>query len=105
MLVRDYFAEERLQRFAASLISRRNITTQLKPLRGGLESSGVAKVEVRAQSNCNLLQVFVVKRLQGRGSREGRVYRAINASQLRSIVPALLGTELLPGGDEYLYLE
>lgn len=71
MLVRDYFVEEGLQRFAASLISRHNISVRLKPLRGGLESSGVAKVEVRAQSNCNVLQVFVVKRLHGRGSREG----------------------------------
>ncbi|HYH45578.1 MAG TPA: phosphotransferase, partial [Thermoanaerobaculia bacterium] len=101
------FAGRRLGRHAEAL------EISLRPLRGGLESAAVARVEVRFEDGPGrrTLFAFVAKRLDGRTVREAAIYRDLVAREAADFAPALLGAERLgpphaaAAGSWHLYLE
>jgi Ser/Thr protein kinase RdoA (MazF antagonist) len=95
---------QELRRFAAALTKTR-VSIRIQPLRGGLESCGVTRVDVRSASTGKPLRSFVVKRVAAEGSREGRIHRTIAAGGLKDIAPAFLGADRVRGGGERLYFE
>jgi Ser/Thr protein kinase RdoA (MazF antagonist) len=73
----------------------RGLILKARPLRGGLESSGVAEVTARfsdAQGRPRSFS-FVVKRLEGKPAREADIYLRLVSLLGGSIAPALLGVE------------
>jgi hypothetical protein len=77
------------------------------PLRGGLESAGVFRVQVRSggASSRRRTASFVVKRVSGRGRREVRAYETLLRSSNAIVAPRLLGAESMGATTAYLYLE
>jgi aminoglycoside phosphotransferase (APT) family kinase protein len=98
-------------RLAAFVRSRAGVPLQelqlnVRPLTGGLESAGVARVAasyVEGDSRRKSL-VFVVKKLTGGGRREADALRLIG-EQLDTVAPRLLHYETLPDEGGMLFLE
>jgi Ser/Thr protein kinase RdoA (MazF antagonist) len=73
----------------------RGLVLEIRALRGGLESAGVAEVTARfsdAQDRPRSFG-FVVKRLEGKPAREADIYLRLVSLFGASIAPALLGVE------------
>lgn len=87
-----------LAKFAGRHLRRppESLEISLRPLRGGLESAAVARVEVRFEDRGRRsLFAFVAKRLDGRAVREASIYRVLVARQAADFAPGLLGAERL----------
>lgn len=80
---------------------------EVYPLRGGLASAGVFRVQVRAGHASSRWRVanFVVKRTSGPDRREIRVYETLLRRSQAIAAPRLLGSESLGSTTAYLYLE
>ncbi|WP_052003045.1 aminoglycoside phosphotransferase family protein [Microvirga sp. BSC39] len=78
-----------------------------KPLRGGIEASGVTLVTVRYRNHSRRQQMFrlVAKHLTGRPAREAAVYQRIVAAYARDLAPQLLAVEGTGSGDILLLIE
>jgi hypothetical protein len=102
------FELARLVTFAAARVRVPvdQVRVVLHPLRGGLEATALAKVDVRVLKGTDrvLKDRFVVKRLDGWQQREAALYRSVLG---RSAAPAprLLGSECVAPEVTYLYLE
>ena len=82
------------------------IVLDVQPLRGGLESRAVARVqaEITAGRGTPRRFTFVVKRLDGPGNRELAVYDLLGVAGARPI-PAVLGVQSIGPSTSYLFLE
>ena len=67
----------------------KSVEVSMVPLRGGLESEGIARVEVRDSGKC--VSTFVAKPLHGGGARELATYRQLARTEHKHIAPELLG--------------
>ncbi|MBM1173760.1 phosphotransferase [Microvirga arabica] len=78
-----------------------------KPLRGGIEASGVTLVTVRYRSHSHRQQMFrlVAKQLTGRPAREAAVYQGLVAAHARNLAPGLLAVEESGPGNVLLLIE
>jgi thiamine kinase-like enzyme len=98
----------RCSTFLSQLLGAERPELELKALRlrGGLESGGVWRVQVRFQASVNQRKrkVFVAKRLTSAQSREAAIYREILSDMAVRLAPNLLGIEDL-GMHSHLYLE
>ena len=65
------------------------VRVQLTPLRGGLETAGIARAVLRRSERT--IGSFVAKPFSGEGRRELEVYRLLDRRPQRSVAPALLG--------------
>ena len=87
---------DRLTAFVArSWGEPRGLRLEVRPLRGGLESAGVAEVTARfsdAQDRPRSTR-FVVKALEGAPAREADIYQHLVSPLGNGIAPALLGIE------------
>ena len=85
----------------------RELHLQHRPLRGGLESAGVARVVARWLDRAGRRRVFtlVTKRLEGAAAREALVYEHLLTSHEHELAPRLLTADRRPGGPTMLYLE
>ena len=81
-----------------------DVRLSVQPLRGGLESTAVARVRAWAPGRPGHVD-FVVKHLQGRWRREAELYRAMDVAGLATPAPRLLGVDADPSDGTYLYLE
>lgn len=87
---------DRLAAFVARLWGEpRGLRLNVRALRGGLESSGVAEVDARFSDARDRPRsaVFVVKALEGTPAREAEIYRRLVSLLGGGIAPALLGVE------------
>ena len=73
----------------------RGLRLEVRPLRGGLESAGVAEVTARFSDAHDRPRsaVFVVKALEGTAAREPDIYQHLVSPLGGEIAPALLGIE------------
>jgi hypothetical protein len=80
---------------------------EVYPLRGGLESAGVFRVQVRSGSASSRRRTanFVVKRVSDRGRREVRAYETLLRRSTAMVAPRLLGADSMGPTTAYLYLE
>jgi hypothetical protein len=80
---------------------------ELRPLRGGLESAGIAKAVACYRDARGRRKVFslVVKRLEGASSREALIYRHLLARDVTGIGPRLLASDRIATDRAVLYLE
>lgn len=79
---------------------------EIKPLRGGLESPGVARVTARYRNSRGPRRFeFVVKVLEGEASREADVYEGFVSQVEGEIAPALYGVDWLGPDRCLLFLE
>lgn len=88
--------ENRLAAFVARCWGEpRGLKLEVRPLRGGLESAGVAEVRARFSDDRDRPRYsgFVVKRLEGKPAREADVYQRLVSPLGGGIAPALLGIE------------
>lgn len=94
-----------LQRIAPA--PARDPHIEARPLRGGIEASGVTLVTVRYRNHSNRQQVFrlVAKHLTGRPVREAAVYQRLVAAHARNLAPRLLAVEGCGSGDILLLIE
>ena len=78
----------------------------VQPLRGGLESRAVARVqaEITAHGGTPRRFTFVVKRLDGPGNRELAMYDLLGTAGARP-VPEVLGAQAIGPSTSYLFLE
>src|SRR5687768_6903909 len=85
----------------------RELRLQIKPLRGGLESSAVLLVKADFKDSRGRRRNFymVVKRLEGAAAREVSVYEHLVAQHAREIAPRLLAADHHDNGGSTLYLE
>jgi hypothetical protein len=99
----------RLMVFAARLqhTDVPGLELRVKPLRGGLEATAVARVTAsrRAPTGRVRTTTFVVKRLDGANAREARVYSNVLHARDSRCAPAYLGSEQIAADVTYLYLE
>src|SRR4051812_8904844 len=84
-------------RFAAAKLGAdsEDVTLRIQPLRGGLESVAVARVQASVQKTDGHAHstTFVVKRLDGAAAREATTYATVlNAAGL-SLAPRYLGSD------------
>lgn len=89
-------SEDRLAAFVArSWGEPRGLRLEIRPLRGGLESSGVAEVTARFSDARDRPRsaAFVVKALEGTPAREADIYQRLVSPLGGGIAPALLGIE------------
>src|SRR5919199_2040243 len=82
------------------------IVLDVQPLRGGLESRAVARVqaEITTCRGAPRSFTFVVKRLDGPGNRELAIYDLLAAAGARAI-PELVGVQAVSPSTSYLFLE
>jgi len=80
---------------------------EARPLRGGMESTGVARVEARYLDRLDRPRVLtiVVKQLQGRTRREAAVYRHLAELGQAELMPRLLAARQQGPGRTTLFLE
>ncbi|MFP5286088.1 MAG: phosphotransferase, partial [Thermoanaerobaculia bacterium] len=85
----------------------RGLALEVRALRGGLESSGVAEVTARFSDDRGRPRSygFVVKRLEGKPAREADIYQRLVSLLEGSIAPALLGVEREGPAGCLLFLE
>lgn len=75
-------------RFAAEHFGP-GVQVKMVPLRGGLETPGIIRADVRKRSA--LIGSFVAKPLSGTSARELHVYRLLGQTEHKRIAPELLG--------------
>ena len=82
------------------------ILLDLQPLRGGLESRAVARVQAEATVCRGTPRsfTFVVKRLDGPGHRELAMYELLSTAGARA-VPVLVGVQAVSPSISYMFLE
>lgn len=80
---------------------------EVRPLRGGLESSAVLQVTAEFQDGRGRRRSskFVAKRLEGTGIREATIYRRLVAAHAHDLAPRLLAVDRPESGSSFLYLE
>jgi Phosphotransferase enzyme family len=85
----------------------RGLTLEVRALRGGLESAGLAEVTARFSDARDRPRSFgfVVKRLEGKPAREADIYLRLVSLLGGSIAPALLGVEHEGSAKCLLFLE
>jgi hypothetical protein len=99
----------RLMAFARRYLGDAAAPLQLEayPLRGGLETADVFRVQVRSiTASCRRRTAsFVVKRVSGRARREVQAYETLLRRSDAILAPRLLGAESIGPTTAYLYLE
>jgi len=94
-----------LQRVA--LAPAQDVQIEGRPLRGGIEASGVTLVTVRYRNDSHREQMFrlVAKRLTGRPAREAAVYQHLVAAHGQHLAPRLVAVEESGPGGVLLLIE
>lgn len=84
-----------------------DLRLEVRPLRGGLESAGVARVVARfaGRQGKPATLTFVAKRLAGGPAREAAIYERLVAPAAADLAPALLGVERQGADRCLLFLE
>jgi hypothetical protein len=105
----DPALQDALRAIAARIAGRppAQLSLDVHPLRGGLESDAVLLVTARLEGprGRGWLVRFLAKRLSGPAVREADAYRSLVAPLVPELAPRLLGTVLLAPGTLLLALE
>jgi len=80
---------------------------EVRPLRGGLESSAVLQVTMEFQDRLGRRRTskIVAKRLDGAGAREAAIYQRLVSDHARDLAPRLLAVDHPGDRPSFLYLE
>jgi len=85
----------------------RELHLERRPLRGGLEAAGIARVSARYVDHHGRRRVFtlVVKELEGATTRETLIYERLVVAHAAELAPRLLASHQAGPGRTVLYLE
>jgi len=87
-------------------VDGRAVELHIRPLHGGLEASGIARVDAHFRDSQGRARAstFVVKQLDGPARREADLYGVLSGPAA-TLAPRLLGVEAVSPERVYLYLE